>query len=184
MNQPLSEYAVIMDSPAGCLGIRLRDGYVAGLDYLPVSAALKRGSEPLARQVARELLAWFQDPQSRFSVPLEPAATSFQQKVRDALRQIPAGQTRTYGELAGRLHSGARAVGNACRHNPLPIIVPCHRVIGATGMGGYAGKTAGAELVRKRWLLHHEGIADTALKNHPPSPSRRLHPRIQRIRHA
>ncbi|MGD2138309.1 MAG: methylated-DNA--[protein]-cysteine S-methyltransferase, partial [Gammaproteobacteria bacterium] len=106
-----------------------------------------------------ELQAWFRDPHAAFSVPLESAATPFQQGVRTALQQIPAGQTRTYGELAARLGSGARAVGNACRHNPFPILVPCHRVVSATGMGGYAGSTEGAELARKRWLLQHEGNA-------------------------
>jgi methylated-DNA-[protein]-cysteine S-methyltransferase len=73
------------------------------------------------------------------------------------LRAIPVGQTRTYGEVARELGSAARAVGQACRANPCPIVVPCHRVVGRHGLGGFAGDHQGSRLAIKRWLLHHEG---------------------------
>ena len=184
MQQPDIAYAVVMHSPLGRLGIRLDNGCVCALDYLPATVPLKRGSGLLARQVEHELQAWFRNPRTRFSVPLATAGTPFQDRVRTALCRIPAGQVQTYGQLAARLDSGARAVGNACRHNPLPILVPCHRVIGARGIGGYAGSTGGEELARKQWLLRHEGYLDPALKFRPAPPSSDLFPRRQRIAHA
>jgi methylated-DNA-[protein]-cysteine S-methyltransferase len=70
---------------------------------------------------------------------------------------IPPGEVRTYGALARKLRSSARAVGNACRANPVPMVVPCHRVVGATGLGGYMGAFTGDPLAIKEWLLRHEG---------------------------
>jgi len=110
--------------------------------------------------------------------------TAFQRRVWEALTRIPAGQTLTYGELAARLDSGARAVGNACRHNPVSIIVPCHRVVSATGIGGYSGSTGGREIDRKQWLLGREGIAGPALKIRQKSPTSEIQPDKQRNLHA
>jgi methylated-DNA-[protein]-cysteine S-methyltransferase len=73
------------------------------------------------------------------------------------LQQIPTGQTRRYGELATQLGSSAQAVAGACRANPLSILIPCHRVVAAGGLGGYMGQTEGEALEIKRWLLHYEG---------------------------
>ncbi len=85
--------------------------------------------------------------------------TAFQQRVWQALLRIPAGETRSYGVLAAELGSSAQAVGNACRSNPVPIVIPCHRVVAVNGMGGYAGATAGYKMQIKRWLLQHEGVS-------------------------
>jgi methylated-DNA-[protein]-cysteine S-methyltransferase len=153
-----SGFDCVLDSPLGRLGIRLQAGCLAGVEFLPDTVPLQAPGSLLARRVASEFEGYFRDAQQAFSVPLVPAATAFQQRVRAALRAIPTGQTRGYGELAAQLDSGARAVGNACRRNPLPIVVPCHRVVAASGVGGYAGHTAGPELRRKRWLLEHEGV--------------------------
>ena len=73
------------------------------------------------------------------------------------MRRIPIGQVVTYGELAKALDSSARAVAGACRANPIPILIPCHRVVAATGLGGYMGETGGEALAIKQWLLQHEG---------------------------
>jgi methylated-DNA-[protein]-cysteine S-methyltransferase len=75
------------------------------------------------------------------------------------LQKIPFGKVKTYGELAKILNTSARAVGNACRRNPVPLIVPCHRIVAATGIGGYAGRTSGDVHNIKRELLQHEGLA-------------------------
>ena len=75
-----------------------------------------------------------------------------------ALQDIPAGTVLTYGELARQLDSAARAIGGACRNNPIPILIPCHRVVGQQGLGGYAGAVTGDPLGIKRWLLRHEGV--------------------------
>jgi methylated-DNA-[protein]-cysteine S-methyltransferase len=100
------------------------------------------------------------DYQGLASIPVNPGGTAFQQQVWLALRSIPPGQTRSYGELATQMGkpTAARAVGMANSLNPIAIVLPCHRVIGANqSLTGYAG---GVE--RKRWLLHHEGVAGLA----------------------
>ena len=89
---------------------------------------------------------------------LAPQGTPFQRSVWRELSKIPLGETRTYGDIANKLNSSPRAVGNACRKNPIQIIIPCHRVISAKGIGGYAGETEGRQLSIKRWLLKHEGV--------------------------
>lgn len=114
--------------------------------------------EKIFRNVGNALQKFFDNPAMQFKLPVNPTGTSFQQKVWRALQQIPAGQTRTYGQLAKKLHSSPRAVGMACRKNPLPILVPCHRVVAAHGIGGFAGQTSGKKVALKRWLLEHEGI--------------------------
>ncbi|QBS13444.1 methylated-DNA--[protein]-cysteine S-methyltransferase [Legionella geestiana] len=102
------------------------------------------------------LAAWCLSPQSPLNVPLEPAATPFQRVFREALLQIPAGQTVSYGELARTLRTSPRAVGQACRLNPLVLFVPCHRVVANSGLGGYMGSSAPSSV--KRALLHHENF--------------------------
>lgn len=89
-------------------------------------------------------------------VPLAPQGTPFQRRVWQAMGKIPPGQTRRYGELAQELGSSARAVGGACRANPIPLLIPCHRVVAASGQGGFAGAQDGRLVELKRWLLTHE----------------------------
>ena len=95
----------------------------------------------------------------KFDVELQLKGTLFQKKVWQALQKIPAGQVVTYGELAKQLNTSARAVGNACRANPIPLLVPCHRVVSKTGLGGFAGSQSGAPMKIKRCLLEHEGYS-------------------------
>jgi methylated-DNA-[protein]-cysteine S-methyltransferase len=154
----------VLESPLGRLGICLHAGCLSRVDFLPDTVPLQAPVSLIASRVAAQFDGYFEDAQQHFSVPVAPAATLFRQRVFTALSAIPTGQTRSYGELAAQLGSGARAVGNACRRNPLAIIVPCHRVVGASGIGGYAGHTAGPELRRKLWLLDHEGVDLTPLK--------------------
>jgi methylated-DNA-[protein]-cysteine S-methyltransferase len=95
-----------------------------------------------------------------FDLPLLVEGTEFQQHLWAALCEIPRGRTLTYGALAGRLGVDARAVGQACGDNRLPIVIPCHRVVAANGIGGFAHATGGYLLEAKRWLLAHECAAD------------------------
>ena len=91
-----------------------------------------------AARIAAQFSAYFRDPRCSVRLPVALQGTPFQCRVWQALQRIPAGETRSYGELAELLGTGARAVGNACRNNPLPIIIPCHRVIRQMGeTGGY-----------------------------------------------
>ena len=171
---------IVLNSPLGRLGVRLQDDRITRLDYLGNRAALKPATTPLGRQITRQLAQYFADPQQHFTLPVELHGTTFQQRVWRALTRIPPGKTLTYGELAGKLDSGARAVGNACRNNPVSIIVPCHRVVSVSGIGGYAGKTDGREINRKQWLLTHEGIAGQALKISRRAPTSGLSRSTQR----
>ena len=157
-------YNFVLDSPLGHLGVLVQDEHITRLDYLGNRVALKPATTPLGRQLATQLAQYFANPQSRFTLSFELHGTDFQQRVWRALTRIPPGKTLTYGELAARLDSGARAVGNACRNNPVSIIVPCHRVVSVSGIGGYSGKTDGREINSKQWLLSHEGITGQAMK--------------------
>jgi len=110
----------------------------------------------VARQACEAILSYVADPARAVDVPLAIDGSEFQCSVWAAIRRIPAGTTRTYGELAAELGSTARAVGQACGDNRLPIAIPCHRVVAAGGLGGFAHRAGGAMLDVKRWLLEHE----------------------------
>jgi methylated-DNA-[protein]-cysteine S-methyltransferase len=146
-----------MHSPLGYLTLELDDSFLLGIGWnrLPGSSRRIRGG--LAQQAAQELQDYFSDPTTGFSLPLKLEGSDFQQQVWTCLRKIPVGNTLTYGEIAKVLGTSPRAVGNACRANPCPIVVPCHRVVGRQGLGGFAGASSGRLLKVKAWLLTHEG---------------------------
>ena len=143
-------------TPIGLIRLTWAEGALVEVDLEPGEAA-EDGAGQVPKAVIAEVAAYFADPGHRFAVPLRRSGTPFQRRVWDALRAIPPGRTRTYGDLAAELGTSPRAVGGACRANPCPILVPCHRVVGATGLGGFAGDTSGHKLAVKRWLLRHEG---------------------------
>jgi len=149
---------MIFDSPIGALAIYFNDSAVCELNFLHPPDDEQPEETPAAARVAAQLQAYFSSSVRPFSFPVLLRGTDFQRRVWHALQQIPAGEVRTYGQLAEQLHSSARAVGNACRQNPVPLVVPCHRVVSARGIGGFAGRTEGAEIRIKRWLLKHEGV--------------------------
>lgn len=153
----LSRFQAILATPLGPLGVRVVDQGVAESRFLSADTPLRDPEVPLAEVVARQLAAYFADPDWCFDLPLASRGTPFQERVWAALRAIPPGQTRTYGDLARALGTGPRAVGGACRANPCPILVPCHRVVAAQGPGGYAGARTGPWPAIKHWLLAHEG---------------------------
>ncbi len=148
---------VVLDSPFGPIGIAWIPGALVGVDLEP-DEPVGSGEAP-PEPLVRPFQAYFSDPDVPVAVALDLGGTPFQQRVWAAIRAIPAGSTRTYGELAAQLGTAARAVGQACRANPCPIAVPCHRVIGARGLGGFAGDTSGRRLEVKRRLLRHEGVS-------------------------
>jgi len=114
-------------------------------------------SAPAVDLLKRQIEAYLHDPQKSIRWNRVPSGTAFQERVWLALMAIPLGEVRTYGELAKALGSGPRAVAGACRANPWPLLVPCHRVVAANGAGGYCGYMQGPYLEIKRWLLTHEG---------------------------
>lgn len=157
MNQAADKYQAVLSLPFGPVGISMRQGRLAGVDYLNgPSRAYRRRAEGLS-QVLTAIDRYLDDAQAVFDFDIELEGTPYQQGVWRKLREIPAGETLTYGQLAAQIGSGARAVGNACRANPCPLVVPCHRVVAANGLGGFAGERSGRKLEIKRWLLLHEG---------------------------
>lgn len=106
---------------------------------------------------AQQLDAYFSGKLQTFNYPPSSAGTEFQQRVWQAIANTPYGQVATYGDIARILGSAARAVGQACGKNPLPIIIPCHRIVSANGLGGFSLSNNPFELNIKRWLLTHEG---------------------------
>jgi len=159
-------YDLTLASPIGPLGLRLVPGGLGEIDFLaaapdrplpPLSAWASSGPDAeLVAEAARQIERYFLDPRAGFRLPLVLGGTPFQRRVWQALQTIAPGRTLTYGELAERLGSSARAVGGACRANPLPIVVPCHRVVARGGLGGFAGASSGRKTDIKQWLLEHE----------------------------
>ena len=136
-------YSAVIRAPFGALGVATDGGAVVRLAYLPAGAHLVAPSDRVAARAARELERYLDDPAFRFTVPIAPRGTPFQRRVWDAVLDVPAGESRTYGELARKLVTAARAIGQACGANPIALIIPCHRVVGSLGsLGGFMG-TAG-----------------------------------------
>ena len=147
----------VLATPMGPIGLHWTGETLTGVDLEPLTAA--GGADVAPPTLRRQLAAYFADGTAVFDLPLELGGTPFQQRVWAAIRAIPAGATRTYRDVARELGSAPRAVGQACRANPCPIVVPCHRVVAVAGLGGFAGDSTGRKLAFKRWLLRHEGVA-------------------------
>lgn len=144
--------ALVVDSPLGPLTVAEQDGAITHLHWGPVHGP--RSSAVL--EAAREQLnAYFLGRLQNFDLPLAPRGTAFRQRVWQEMCSIDYGCTKTYGGLTSLVGGSARAVGAACAENPIPVIVPCHRVVAAGGgLGGYSGKGG---LKTKRFLLDLEG---------------------------
>jgi len=151
-------YAAKVAMPFAVLGLRTNANALTALHYLPRTEHAAAPADTIAELAARELERWLDDPGFRFTVALSPAGTPFRQRVWAALTAIPRGESRTYGEIARAVNSAPRAVGQACGDNPIPLIIPCHRVVAADGsLGGFMHSTGGDPIAIKRWLLAHEG---------------------------
>ena len=151
----------VIDSPIGQLRLVERDGAITAIDFFPFTYAdgRPRGDQddhhPVLGECARQLGAYFAGDLTAFDLPLAPVGTEWQQRVWAALREVQFGETATYGDIAlrlGKTYAAARAVGLANGSNPIPIVIPCHRIIGADGsLTGYAGGIG-----RKQLLLDIE----------------------------
>lgn len=151
---------VTIDFPKFKVGVATRDGRVVGIRYLPLAAPEVAATNALAEEAARQIAAYRDNPDSPFDLPLAVEGSEFQRAVWRAMCAIPRGKTRTYGDIARELNGEARAVGQACGDNRLPIVIPCHRVVAADGIGGFAHSSGGYLVEAKRWLLAHECSAD------------------------
>jgi methylated-DNA-[protein]-cysteine S-methyltransferase len=142
-----------LDTPLGPVWIEAVGGVITASGW---GEAEHRPDDPLLDEALAQMAAYFAGERQEFDLPLAHGRSGLQADVLSALREIPFGETRTYGDLSKSLGAPAQAVGQACGANPLPILIPCHRVLGASGLGGFSAP-GGVEA--KVWLLRHERAA-------------------------
>ena len=152
----LEAFQARLATPFAVLGIRTSGGLLTDIEYLPVGAPVLAPLDRLAERTCRQIERYLRDPDHVFDLPFEYRGSDFQCKVWRAIASIPVGETRRYADLAKILRTAPRAVGNACGANRLPIVIPCHRVVAAQGLGGFMRSRDGFPLDIKRWLLAHE----------------------------
>ncbi len=144
-------------TPVGLFWVQCQNGAITHAGW---GAAPAQTDDPVLQHALAEITAYFDRRLRQFTVPLNPAVTSFQANLLQALISIPFGETQTYGQLAKKLSAPAQAIGQACGANPIPLLIPCHRVLGAATLGGYSG-AGGIET--KVALLRYEGAASLLL---------------------
>jgi methylated-DNA-[protein]-cysteine S-methyltransferase len=155
---PETRYA----TPFAVLAIVTDGAVVTGVRYLPRQTAAKVPHDRAAERACREIERYLDDPEHVFQLPYRLEGTAFQRRVWREIEKLFPIKTITYGDLARRIGSAARAVGGACGTNPVPLFVPCHRVLAAGGLlGGFMGGKDDFPLSVKRWLLRHEGLLDS-----------------------
>lgn len=140
----------VIDSPLGRLTLFQTDGAISAVRW---GGLVDAAPTPLLAEAAQQLDAYFAGKLTQFNLPLVVQGSRSQRAVCNAILAIPFGETRTYGALAQELGVSAQAVGQGCGGNPIPLIIPCHRVLGANGLGGFSGGTG---IDTKVWLLRHE----------------------------
>lgn len=156
----MTSYDASIKTPFAHIALVLEDDVLVSLDYISQGRNEIKPHSAVAKKIVGQLKAYFKNSgKSEFSVPLFASGTVFQKKVWRALQKIPCGKVVSYGEIATKLKTSPRAVGNACRRNPIPVIIPCHRVVSASGIGGYSGQTSGQLHDIKHKLLMHEGVS-------------------------
>jgi methylated-DNA-[protein]-cysteine S-methyltransferase len=150
------DFDAVLALPFAAVGIRVRGDAIAAIEFLPLDTPAHEPSEGLAAEACRQIRSYVADPARSIDLPLAIEGSEFQRQVWAAIARIPSGVTRTYGDIAAELNGTARAVGQACGDNRLPLAIPCHRVVASHGLGGFAHRTDRTMLDVKRWLLAHE----------------------------
>lgn len=145
-------------APFAVLGIRTGRHLVTDIEYLPRGVASLAPLNKLAERVCMHIERYLDDPQHVFNLPFDYSGTPFQCRVWRQISAIPVGRTLTYNDVARALQTAPRPVGGACGANRIPIVIPCHRVLGANGIGGFMRGRGADALDIKRWLLRHEGV--------------------------
>ncbi len=150
-------FCAVIPAPFGAIGIVCDDQFIQTIEFLPPGQPVISPTNQLADKAARQVVNYLSNPDFLFELPLASRGTPFRQRIWAAISAIPRGKTRRYGDLARDAGSIARAVGQACGDNPFPLVIPCHRVVAAAGLGGFAHENNGHLIDAKRWLLRHEG---------------------------
>ena len=153
----LETFQARLATPFAVLGIRTVGERLTDIQYLPKGAATLAPLDRSAERVCRQIERYLDDPEFRFDLPFDYRGTAFQCKVWRAISRIPSGRTLTYLGIAKQLETAPRPVGGACGANRIPLVIPCHRVLGSNGIGGFMNARGGFPLEVKRWLLNHEG---------------------------
>ncbi len=148
----------VIDTQVGRLQIKIDENQLSNIQ-LNCQSDLIAAQTAFGKKVTQQLNNYFESAEFQFDLSLLQTGTEHQLKVWNVLCQIPSGSVLTYGQLAKKIGSSARAIGNACRNNPLPIVVPCHRIVAASDIGGFSGAQQGVLLEIKRNLLNHEGLS-------------------------
>lgn len=151
-----ARFCAVLACPAMHVGVRTDGERIAEIAYLPSCVPLAPARNRLAARAARQLDRYLENPGARFELPLAVVGSAYQRRVWAAISAIPCGRTATYGQLAKALRSAPRAIGQACGANWFPLVIPCHRVVGANDLGGFAHHGEGFHIEIKRWLLRHE----------------------------
>lgn len=159
-------YKSYIDAPWGCIIVSHDEHYLYSCQLIATSSAAycskeqfesnnpNNGCNPLQVEITKEISQYFNQPRHRFQLAFKLSGSPFQRKVWNALSVIPYGQTVTYGQLAHELQTSPRAIGQACKTNPLPLFIPCHRVIAKDDIGGFMGQNQAIDI--KKTLLVHE----------------------------
>lgn len=150
-------YHASLSTPVGVLTATSNGTAITALSW---QMSPSQETRPELNEAIAQLGAYFDGRLTAFDLPLAVEGSRFQRDVCDAMRAVPFGETLTYGDIAARLGAPAQAVGRACGGNPIPVIIPCHRVLGATSLGGFS---AAGGVETKVWLLRHEGAAGLLL---------------------
>lgn len=157
----VNDYQAKLATPFAVLGIRTGGNMLTDIEYLPPDTPPLVFQNDLAKEVCKQLQAYLVNPSFVFDLSLHISGTTHQRRVWQVIKTIPSGNTCSYADIATRLSSAPRAVGQACGANRLPIVIPCHRVISRNGgIGGFMNARNGFPLDIKRWLLHHECVRD------------------------
>ena len=152
-------YHAVVEAPFGKVGIEVdaAAGVVRSIAYLEDSVPARAPDSAIATRASEQIERYLADAGASFDLPLANAGTPFQRRVWQAMCEIPVGSVMTYGALARQVDGVARAVGQACGDNPFPLVIPCHRVVAANGLGGFSHHAGDGFYPRvKRWLLAHE----------------------------
>jgi methylated-DNA-[protein]-cysteine S-methyltransferase len=146
---------VFVSAPFGGVGVTIQNDYVVGVDLRSNSPSAHPIYDPFAQNVAHQIQQYFLQKNFKLDISYAVSGTPFQKRVWKVISEIPYGHVMTYSELAKKVTSGPRAVANACGANPLPLLIPCHRVVAKNGLGGFMQGVEGGIKI-KAWLLANE----------------------------
>ncbi|MDC1311593.1 methylated-DNA--[protein]-cysteine S-methyltransferase [Burkholderiales bacterium] len=145
-----------ISAPFGYVRVSSSVDFVTEVELVACKTPSTNRLNRLAVEAREQIKTYLKNPNFKFDLPVDIQGSSYRKRVWSEILKIPVRETRTYGEIAIFTSSSARAVGGACGDNRLPLLIPCHRIVARSGLGGYMHASAGFSLKVKWWLLHHE----------------------------